>query len=140
VTAVRPPLQLELSWKGDLRFSGHVRELEVPLDGDSRSSASPVETLALALASCMASDVVLILTRGRQNVRRMSVRFTGWRAEEDPRRFLRIDMRFLLAGEIEPDKVERALALSREKYCSVWHSMRQDIDLTVGYEIEAPRA
>src|SRR5262249_5128159 len=116
VTETRPPTQLELLWAGDMRFKGRVREFEVPLDGDSRSAASPVETLALALASCMASDVVLILTRGRQDLRGMRVRFTGWRAESDPRRLLRIELRFVLAGAVEPDKVERALALSREKY------------------------
>src|SRR5262249_61212702 len=95
-----------------------------------------VQALAYALASCMGDDVVLILTKGRDDLKALRVHLTGWRAESDPRRFTRIDLRFLLTGNIHPDKVERALALSREKYCSVWHSLRQDIDFTIAFEID----
>ncbi len=133
----RPPTSITLSWEADHRFVGHVREFRVPLDGDSATAVSPVEALALSLASCMATDFVMILTKGREDLRGLEVRFTGWRAEDEPRRFLRIDLRFVLKGDVASDRIERALALSREKYCSVWHSLRQDIDLTLAYEVEA---
>jgi putative redox protein len=125
---------VELAWEGDHRFSGRLRDVQIAIDGDGTTAVSPVETLAFALASCMATDVVMILTKGREDLRALRVQLTGWRAEEEPRRFLRIDLRFIVTGDVAPDRMLRALALSREKYCSVWHSMRQDIDLTLAYE------
>jgi uncharacterized OsmC-like protein len=52
---------------------------------------------------------------------------------------VRVDLRFDVSGEVAPDKVERAIALSREKYCSVWHSLRQDIEFTTGFEVQRGR-
>ena len=48
---------------------------------------------------------------------------------------MKVDLRFTLAGEVPEDRVERAIQLSREKYCSVWHSMRPDIELTTSFEV-----
>ena len=132
----RPPVVLELDWRGDLRFEGGSGPGRLLVDGDGKAGPSPVQTLAYALAGCMASDVALILTKGRDDLHGLRARFTGRRAAEDPRRFVQIELRFLVKGDIRAHKIERALALSREKYCSVWHSLRQDIELTVTYEIE----
>ena len=132
----KPPLEAELTWLGELRFEARGRGGTAPLDGDGKQAPSPVETLAFALAGCMASDLVHILRKQRQPLATLSARLVGWRAEQEPRRFLRIQLTFLLGGAVEADKVERALALSRETYCSVWHSMRQDIAFEVGYAIE----
>jgi putative redox protein len=63
------------------------------------------------------------------------VTFTGTRAESPPRRLLTVSLRFHLEGAVPPDAVERAIALSREKYCSVWHSFRQDIELTTSFDV-----
>ena len=84
----------------------------------------------------MAADLVHILTRSRVPPRGLRVTFTGERAEQDPRRFLRVGLRFELRGGVPADKVERALALSREKYCSVWHSLRPDIELVTSFALE----
>jgi putative redox protein len=48
---------------------------------------------------------------------------------------VKVELRFRLAGEAPPDRVRRAIDLSREKYCSVWHSMRQDIEFTTSFEL-----
>ena len=50
---------------------------------------------------------------------------------------MRVDLRFDVTGEVAPEKVERAIALSREKYCSVWHSLRQDIEFGTSFEVRA---
>ena len=63
-------------------------------------------------------------------MRSFSARLTGRRAESEPRRFVAIDVSFALDTSAPRDQVDRAIALSREKYCSVWHSLRQDIELT----------
>ena len=60
---------------------------------------------------------------------------TAQRADEEPRRFTTIALHYTVTGDVPKDVVERAIELSKEKYCSVWHSMRQDITLDVTYKI-----
>jgi putative redox protein len=134
----KPPVEVELAWEGDLRFRGRAGPAAVVVDSDGSAGPSPVQALALALAGCMSIDVVHILERGRQPLRGLRARLRGERAPEDPHRLVRVDLRFDVTGEVAPDKVERAIALSREKYCSVWHSLRQDIEFTTSFEVRAP--
>src|SRR5947209_4820869 len=101
------------------------------LDSAGIAGPSPVDALAAALAGCMSTDVTHILTRGRHPLRTLRSHLVAERAEEDPHRFVRVTLRFTVEGNIPSDAVERAIALSRDTYCSVWHSMRQDIDFTV---------
>lgn len=96
-----------------------------------------MQTLAFALAGCMSMDVVHVLTKGRHDLRGLRADLTGQRAPDEPRRFTAITLHFTITGDVPPDKVERAIDLSREKYCSVWHSMRQDIELTVTYKLSS---
>jgi len=133
----KPPVPASLVWNGDLRFRAASGTAEITLDGASAAGPSPVQTLAFSLAGCMAMDVVDILRRGRHPLTTFSVAFVGHRAERHPHRFLRIELHFSVRGDVPAAAVERAVALSRDKYCSVWHSMRQDIDLTTTFEIES---
>jgi putative redox protein len=105
------------------------------LDGDSAAGPSPVQALALALASCMGTDVVDVLVKGRFPIEGCEVVFDGERRPEPPRRFVAISLHFLVRGAVPGDRVERAIALSRERYCSVWHSMNPDIDFRTSYEV-----
>lgn len=128
-------MTLTLRWQEGLRFRGEARGHAILLDGDSTASVSPVETLGFALASCMAADVVHILGKQRAPLRGCEVRFSGRRAETDPRRLVAVELHFALAGGLDGERVERAIALSRDKYCSVWHSLRPDIELRTSFEI-----
>ena len=127
----KPPVPASLVWNGDLRFRASSGTAEMTLDGANSTGPSPVQTLAFSLAGCMAMDIVDILRSGRHAVTTFSVTFVGWRADNHPHRFLRIAVH----GQVPAGAVERAVALSRDKYCSVWHSMRQDIDLTTTFEV-----
>jgi putative redox protein len=131
----RPPLVAELVWSGDLRFDASSGTNSAIVDGDGRSGPSPTQCAAIGLAGCMAADVVDILRKGRHPLTALRVTFTGTRAEQPPRRFLQIELRFDVRGAVPPDAVERAIALSREKYCSVWHSFRQDSALSTTFHI-----
>jgi putative redox protein len=135
MAAARPPLVAELVWSGDLRFDASSGANTAIVDGDSRSGPSPTQHAAIGLAGCMAADVVDILRKGRHPLTALRVTFIGTRAEQPPRRFLQIELRFDLRGAVPPDAVERAIALSREKYCSVWHSFRQDITLSTTFHV-----
>jgi putative redox protein len=131
----RPPLVAELVWSGDLRFEASSAANTAIVDGDSKSSFSPTQYAAIGLAGCMAADVVDILRKGRHPLTALRVTFTGTRAEQPPRRFLQIELLFDVYGAVPSDAVERAIALSREKYCSVWHSFRQDIALSTTFQV-----
>lgn len=134
-TAVLPTLA-ELVWKDDLVFTGTSGETSLVLDSASKAGPSPMQALALGLAGCMSMDVVHILKKGRHDIRGLRATIAGRRAEEAPRRFLAIELHFSVTGKVPIDQVERAIDLSREKYCSVWQSMRQDIEFRVTVEME----
>jgi len=131
----RPPLLAELVWSGDLRFDASSGANSAIIDGNSRAALSPTQYAAIGLAGCMAADLVDILRKGRHPLTALRITFTGTRAEQPPRRFLQIELRFDVHGSVPTDAVERAIALSREKYCSVWHSFRQDIALSTTFHI-----
>ncbi len=131
----KPPTVAELTWIGDLKFAGVSGATAMTIDGDSSAGPSPVQALAFALAGCMATDVVFILTKGRHPIRGLRAHLTAYRAQQEPHRFLKVDLRFDLDGAVPADAVERAIALSREKYCSVWHSLNHDIDFQVTCDV-----
>lgn len=130
----KPPLTVTLTWDHALEFTGESGKHEVGLDGASYTAPSPMAMLALALAGCMAIDLVHILTRGRHAIHALTTTFTGERAPDEPHRFVRIDLAFLIDTAASAEQVQRALDLSRHKYCSVWNSLRQDIDFNVSFE------
>ncbi len=105
------------------------------LDSDGQAGPSPVQALAFALAGCMSIDVVHILTKGRLPLRALRAHLEAERRPQDPKRLVGIRLHFVVAGDVPADKVERAIALSREKYCSVWHSLRQDIAFRTSFAV-----
>ena len=132
-----PPLVVDLEWKGELRFLGRAGDAEILMDSPPKAGPSPVQALGFGLAGCMAMDVASILERGRLELKSMRAHLEATRSPEHPKRLLAVDLRITVEGPIPPDRVERAIQLSRERYCSVWHSMRQDIELTTHFEIVA---
>jgi putative redox protein len=88
----------------------------------------------------MASDLVHILTRGRLPLRGLRAQLEARRADEEPRRLTAVSLHFRIEGDVPPDKVQRAIDLSREKYCSVWHSLRPDIDFRTSFEVAPARS
>jgi putative redox protein len=119
-----------------LRFVARSGSQSFTLDSGSAAGPSPVQALAAGLAGCMAIDVVHILTKGRLPFRSVKAHLEGERAAEDPKRLLAVRLHFAIEGDIPEEKVARAIALSREKYCSVWHSLRQDIDFQTSFGVE----
>ena len=93
----------------------------------------------MALAGCMAIDVADIVIKGRHALRSLEAKIVGHRREEPPRHFISFTLHFALTGHVPAHAVERAINLSKDKYCSVWHSLRQDIDLLTSFEV-APGA
>lgn len=107
---------------GDLRFvgrtgSGHTVVLD---DGTGDTGMRPAELVPLALAGCTAMDVISMLRKSRQNLRRYAVEATGTQADAHPNAFTRIDVVHVIEGSaIDIEAVRRAIELSATKYCSV---------------------
>jgi putative redox protein len=135
--SAKPPTIVDLIWIGDLKFSGTSANASMTLDSAGAAGPSPVQALGFALAGCMTTDVAHILTRGRHPFRALRSHLVADRAPDDPHRFVRVTLQITVEGDVPADAVDRAIALSRDKYCSVWHSMRQDIEFTVTADVHA---
>ncbi len=136
----KPPLTISLTWDHALEFTGEAGKHEVGMDGASYTAPSPMQFLALSLAGCMAIDVVHILTKGRHTITSLTTAFTGERAPDEPHRFVKIDLKFAISSTASAEQVQRALDLSRTKYCSVWNSLREDIEFTTSFDLTTVEA
>ena len=119
--------------------SGHVLTIDGAPDGGGRNLAPrPMETVLAGTGGCTAYDVVLILKRGRHDVRGCSVKLEAERATTDPKVFTRIHMHFVVSGaQLNAEAVARAVALSHEKYCSATAMLAKTAQITVSHEIVA---
>jgi len=135
VAVSKPPVTATLTWQGDLKFRAVTRGHELIIDSDSVAGPSPVDALAVALAGCMAIDVADIIVKGRHPLTALETTLTGQRRDDPPRRFTHITIHFIVGGAVPEHAIQRAIDLSREKYCSVWHSLRQDIALETTFEV-----
>ncbi len=122
--------------------SGHVLVMDgapdaaKPDNGGQNLAPRPMETLLAGTGGCTAYDVVLILKRGRHDIRNCSVKLTSERAETDPKVFTKIHMHFSVAGKGVPAAaVERAIAMSHEKYCSASVMLGKTAEITTSFEI-----
>jgi len=131
----KPPVITTLTWQGGLRFRASTPEHSIVLDGDSAAGPSPVEALAMALAGCMAIDVADIVVKGRHDLKSLEARLVGQRRDDPPRHFVSFTLHFALTGSVPEHAIERAINLSRDKYCSVWLSLREDIALLTSFEV-----
>ena len=117
--------------------SGHLFAMDGAPEGGGRNLAPrPMETVLAGTGGCAAYDVVLILKRGRHDVRGCEVRLSAERAERDPKVFTRIHMQFVVTGRgLSSAVVERAVALSHEKYCSASAMLAKTAEITTAVEI-----
>ncbi|MBN1104625.1 MAG: OsmC family protein [Deltaproteobacteria bacterium] len=124
----------------DLYFLGTTqRGYEVEYDVRYEEGCSPTETLLLSVAGCLSIDIVHILRKMRCEIDRYEMTIEGARNLDPPQYYKSFEMTVQLSGNgITPGKIERAISLSREKYCSVVHSLRKDIEVSIRYRIEEP--
>jgi putative redox protein len=117
--------------------SGHVLTMDGAPEGGGRNLAPrPMETVLAGAGGCTAYDVVLILKRGRHDVRGCEVRLHAERAEKDPKVFTRITMHFVVSGHALPSAaVERAIALSHERYCSASIMLGKTAEIVTSFEV-----
>ena len=117
--------------------SGHFVTMDGAPDGGGRNLAPrPMETVLAGTGGCTAYDVVLILKRGRHDVRGCQVKVNAERATQDPKVFTRIAMHFVVSGRNLPAAaVERAIALSHERYCSASIMLAKTAKISTSFEL-----
>lgn len=131
----RDPM-VSLEWQESFRFEARTRGgATTAIDSDGEFGPSPTRLLLEAIGACAGIDVVDILRKGRQPIEGLGVDVSGDRREEPPRRYTRLSLTFRVRGDVDRRKVERAVALSLDKYCSVFHSLDPELRETTQVEI-----
>ncbi len=118
-------MKARIKWVQDVMFlgesgSGHSVVMDGAPDAGGRNlGVRPMEMMLLGLGGCSAFDVMMILKRGREQVTDCVIEIDGERATTDPKVFTGVTLRYIITGRaLDPNKVERAVNLSAEKYCS----------------------
>lgn len=135
-------MQARIKWVQDVTFvgeagSGHAVVMDgAPEVGGRNLGPRPMEMLLLGLGGCSAFDVVLILKRGRLQVSDCVVEISAQRADSDPKVFTHIKMHYIVTGrQLDRGKVERAVQLSADKYCSASAIMEKTAKIETSIEI-----
>jgi Predicted redox protein, regulator of disulfide bond formation len=140
-------MKARIKWIQDVMFlgesgSGHSVVMDGAPDAGGRNLGfRPMEMLLLGLGGCSAFDVVMILKRGRERVTDCVVEIDAERAETDPKVFTKIHLKYIVTGRaLDRKKVERAVALSADKYCSASAIMSKTAELTHSIELVETQA
>ncbi|WP_261540764.1 OsmC family protein [Burkholderia multivorans] len=139
-------MECKVSWMGQdgMAFSaqtgsGHLVAMDgAPEGGGHNLAPRPMEMVLVGTGGCTAYDVVLILKKSRQDVTGCSVTLKAERASEDPKVFTKVHFHFTVTGRnLNPATVERAINLSRDKYCSASIMIAKTAELTHSFDIVA---
>jgi putative redox protein len=139
-------VKARVKWLDNMSFvgesgSGHAVVMDgAPEFGGRNLGMRPMEMLLLGLGGCSSFDVVLILQKSKQQVLDCEVLMEAERADKDPKVFTRIHLHFVVSGRnLSAEKVERAVKLSAEKYCSASIMLGKTAEITHDFELcEAP--
>ncbi len=137
-TKINPIDKATLTWDKDLIFVGRTGQgYEIEFDAHVQWGCKPTDALLLSLAGCMGIDMVMFLQKMRMQIADFRINIVGERNPTPPQYYRAVDMVLNIAGKnLDPKKIERAISLSHEKYCSVYNSLRPDMDVKVSYVLE----
>ncbi len=129
-------MKIDVKWYGQMAFSasapsGHKVKMDAAPDlGGGNAGMRPTELLLSALGGCTGINIISILKKMRLNPTSFHMEIEGIRANERPKRFTELFVHYYFEGDLPEDKVERAIVLTNEKYCSVAHSLNAKISST----------
>lgn len=132
-------MELTIKWNDKMAFSGttpsgHEIKMDAAAEiGGENTGARPTELLLNAVAGCTGIDMISILQKMRLDPKSFHMDVKGERADDHPKRFTDIHIHYALEGDLPEEKVVRAIQLSKDKYCSVSHSL--NANLTASYSI-----
>ncbi len=134
---INPVTKGTVTWKENLLFEARTQVgYDFEFDGNIQWGCAPTESLLLSVAGCMAIDVASFLKKMRVELDTLKIDITGERNPTPPQFFKTIDIKVNAGGEgLNEKKLKRAVDLSHEKYCSVYHTLRKDLKVNVEYHI-----
>lgn len=137
-TKVQQVNKATLTWDKELIFVGRTnRGYEVEFDAEQQWGCSPTETLLLSVAGCMGIDMVSFLKKMKCEIKSYKMDIMGERNPTPPQFYTSMEMVISVKGVgLTAKKLERAISLSHEKYCSVYHTLRKDMKMKVDYTFE----
>jgi putative redox protein len=127
-----------LTWDKELIFIGRTnRGYEIEFDAEQQWGCSPTESLLLSVAGCMGIDMVSFLKKMKCEIKSYKMDIVGERNSTPPQYYTSMEMIISVIGTgLTDKKLERAISLSHEKYCSVYHTLRKDMKMKVDYTYE----
>ncbi|MBK8048431.1 MAG: OsmC family protein [Anaerolineales bacterium] len=135
-------MEASVMWKGGMSFTGTADSgFEVPLGTDPSVGGAddgfrPMELMLVSLGGCTAMDVISILSKKRQNLTGFEVKVDGQRATEHPKVYTALSIKYIVRGKgIDVAAVERAIDLSKDKYCPAQAMLSKIAPITISYEI-----
>lgn len=135
-------MKVDVNWSGGMAFEGHSdSDHKVMMDageavGGMNRGARPMEMLLLGLGGCTSIDVMLMLNKSKQDVTDCRVEIEAERADDTPAVFTKIHVHFVVSGRnIKANRVERAIKLSADKYCSASVMLGKTAEITHDFEI-----
>jgi len=128
-----------VKWAGEEKFvatspSGHA--IKIDSDRHSNAAPGPMELVLMALGACTATDIVSILGKKRQKLESLEVICSGERATEPPTVWKKLEIVYLLRGQLDDKAVRHAIQLSEDKYCSVAAMLKKTAEIAWRYEIQ----
>jgi putative redox protein len=135
---IDPMTKATLRWDKELIFMGSTGAgYDIEFDANAQWGCKPTEALLLSLAACMGIDIVMILKKMRVRLASFKMELMGVRNPAPPQYYKSIEIVLHLGGKnLDAPKVDRAISLSKTTYCSVYNSLRRDMELKVRYELE----
>jgi putative redox protein len=135
---IAPATKGTLTWDKELIFVGRTqRGYEIDYDAEIQWGCTPTESLLMSLAGCLAIDAVSFLKKMKTDISMFKIDITGERNPTPPQYYKSVELVIHVSGEnITPRKMDRVIALSQEKYCSVRHTLRKDLEVKIRYVIE----
>lgn len=132
---ITPVTKATLSWDRELIFVGRTNEgYEIEFDAHVQWGCKPTDALLLSLAGCMGIDMVMFLQKMKAEIANFKIDIVGERNPTPPQYYKKVEMILNIAGRnLDEKKVDRAAKLSHEKYCSVYNSLRKDMEVTIKY-------
>ncbi len=135
---VAPALKGTVTWKENLLFEARTQVgYEFEMDGNIQWGCAPTESLLLSLGGCMGIDVVSFLKKMKVDLTACKIELEAERNPTPPQYFRAVNIKLRAAGKgLTENKMQRAVSLSHDKYCSVYHTLRKDLKVSVDYVIE----
>lgn len=135
---INPLIKASLTWEKELIFTGRTQEgYEIDFDAHVQWGCKPTDSLLLSLAGCMGIDTVMFLQKMKVELSNFKMDIVADRNPTPPQYFKAVEIILHIGGKnLNTKKVDRAVSLSHEKYCSVYNTLREDMDVKVRYVLE----